>query len=77
MVNTKNDTNGQRLYRVWISYTTKDAGGMRKGATCEVIAREAAKAIQTVLSQHHGIDVLVATIERVAVLDDALNAENN
>lgn len=65
----------QRLYRIWMSYCISD--NSRRELRCEVIAGEAARAIQTVLRKHAGIDVIVATIEQVASLDEALRAEDD
>ena len=72
--NTK--TRKQQLYRVWLSYIEKKSARFNE-ARCEVIAHEAAKAIEAVMRQHTGIDVVVATIERVASLDEALKLEDD
>lgn len=60
-----------------MSYCLQDTAAGRRELRCEVIAGEAARAIQAVLQKHSGIDVIVATIEQVASLDEALRAEED
>lgn len=66
-----------RLYRVWLSYRTSPLEPGRKEIKCEVIAKEAARAIQAVLEKYAGIDVIVATIEQVSELEKALKADDD
>ena len=75
MDTTTKKSSRQRLYRIWLSYVTEGQLDKFQELRCEVIAKEAAKAIQTVLKKHDGIDVIVATIEQVAALDRAITVD--
>ena len=64
----------QRLYRIFLSYRTM-ADGPPRAEDCRVLATEATKALQAVMSRLSGVEVMVATLERIVDMDETIKAE--